>query len=325
MPPVVIGAVLVAGAAAGAIAGSMKDKASSSATQRVDAGDATQIEKDAGMRQRGAFDSYYDYTQAGPGQEDVGKAYGSSQDLAKMYQDYSKTGGLPGSEDITNANNYATNIFAPQQTGLNQAFQDQNSQAQRLAAQMGRSVDDPVLQAQMRLGQIREQNMLNSQKTAFGSQMALQLPQNRLNLAGQGNNILQGLASQAFTNQSNLIGLGSNIINQERNMRLATATRTAEQYGESGGGLKGALAGGVAGLGSAASAVSSFGGMGGGGGMGAPQGQSSGYPGVPGMPGAGIPGAMGMSTTPYLSMPSSFQTMPASYQIGSGGRNLFNA
>lgn len=151
------------------------------------------------------------YVQAGPGQSDVSNAYGSNKDLAAMFGDYAKSGGIPGQEDINAANGFANNMFQARQVGLNQSFIDQTTDANRLAARLGRSVDDPILQAKLRTGFMRQQDSLSAEKQGLAQQFALQLPQQRLQYAQGQNNILNGLSNQAMQNQSYLLGIGNQL------------------------------------------------------------------------------------------------------------------
>lgn len=236
-----IGLGLAATSAAGAVAGAIPK----SSTQTVDAGQATDRERQGlGLQDRSAKE-LEGLTAVGPGERDVTASLGATRDLAGMLDEYTKSGGLPGQNDISAASGFAGSIFDPQRTALKQSFVEQTTEANRQAALLGRSVDDPILQAKLRTGMMNQEAKLNSEQGAFGSQLALSLPGQRLGLAGQRADILSNLASQAFSNRSALLALGSGIAGAERQFRLNTATRKSE----TGGGLGGALEGGLAGFG----------------------------------------------------------------------------
>jgi hypothetical protein len=170
----------------------------------------------------------------------------------------------PDAGDIQRGNSIADNMFRSQQLALNNMFQDQSVQANRQAALMGRSMNDPILAAKLAQEQTRQQGMLDAQKGAFGMNYAMN---NRMELLGQRANVLGGLASQALANRQNLAAMGEGIMNNERQFRLATATHYGTQEQSSGGGLGGFLTGAIAGAGAGAKiagGIPSFGGGGGG-------------------------------------------------------------
>jgi hypothetical protein len=266
--PIGTTAALIAGGGAllGGVAGALGKNQKTDSESYLDAGQAGLREQKGLFDSEAALDRVNDYTQVGANQSDVAAGAQGARDLASMYGDYAKTGGLPGQGDVDISQGFAKDIFAARQTGLDQSFQDQNVQANRLAASLGRSVDDPILQAKLRTGFLRQQDQLNSDRTGYASQLALALPGQRLGYAERRANALSGLASQAFQNQANVISLGSGIADQERNFRIATAHRYGNQNVSSGGGLGGALEGALTGLGGGLGAASKFGLMGGGGG-----------------------------------------------------------
>lgn len=178
------------------------------------------------------------------------RATGTQNDLFSMLRQYSQTGGLPQAQDISTGNDYAKQLFQSRQTGLDQAFKQQGVDASRLAASMGRDVNDPILQAKLRTGYMQQQDQLNSDQGSYGAQLALSLPGQRLGYLSQANDLASGLAAQAFQNRATLLGMGSGILNQERNFRINTAT----QYGEgesskklSGSDIMGNILGGIGG------------------------------------------------------------------------------
>lgn len=230
-------------AAGGAIAGAIPKKS----TTTVDAGQATDRETNALTQQDNMYSQLQGLTKMGPDGSDVAAATGASRDLGSMLQQYSQSGGMPGQQDIQTANQFAGDIFAPQRTQLQQSFTQQTTDANRQSAMMGRSVDDPILQAKLRTGMMNQEAMLNSQQGAFGAQTAMAMPQQRLQYAGMRADVMGNLATQAFQNRAALLQTGAGIAGAERQFRLATATR----QNESGGGLGGAIEGFMGGLGAA--------------------------------------------------------------------------
>lgn len=192
----------------------------------------------------------FDPNQQAQFQQDIAGARGAQTGLAQMLEGYSKTGGLPSEQDITGANQVAQNLYNPQRVALQQSFTEQNTEAQRLAARLGRDVNDPILQAKLRTGFMNQQAGLEAGQGAFAQQFALQQPERRLGYAGQRADILGGLATQAFQNRAAIMGLGSNLFNTERQFRANTAERYGTNQQQSGGGLGGAITGAIGGAGS---------------------------------------------------------------------------
>lgn len=221
-----------------------------------------------------SLDQLNQLTNAGPGTQAVKDSMTASNDLSALLKQMAQTSGLPTQGDINTSNAFSGNMFASRQTELNQMFQDQNTEAERLSARLGRPVNDPVLQAKLRTGFMRQQDSLNAEKQGYASQMALQLPGQRLNFTSMNNDLQGGLAAQAFRNRAAILEAGQNLMNNERNFRLNTASRWGEQ--SSGGGLGGAISGALGGSmiganvanmfsGGGASISNSLGGGGGGG------------------------------------------------------------
>jgi hypothetical protein len=255
MPPA---AIIGGGALLGGIAGAIPKNTTQS--QTVDAGQAGANEM-AG--QQGMMDMYRQlqgFAGAGPGQADVAAGYQGQKDLASMYQQYAQGGFLPGAEDSSRAQSFAAGQFAPQQAALNNNFADQTFAMNRSAAAMGQSANDPIAATKMRIEQTRQQGALDASKNAFGQQMAMQMPMQRLGFQEQASGIQAGLATQAMANRQALAAMGEGIMTNERNFRLATATRTQNQ--QSGGGFGGALTGAIAGAGMGMSGAHLFGGFG---------------------------------------------------------------
>ena len=177
------------------------------------------------------------YARTMPGQEDVTKGYDAQRSLAEMLQQYSQTGGMPTQQDFRNADG----LFSPRQQQLNSMFEDQSTESDRLAARLGRPVNDPILQAKLRTGFMRQQDQLNAEKMG----MADQLSQRRLGYATDRTNVLGNLASQAFANRTAILSLGSQLGNNERDFRLRAAGSNTTSV--QGGGLRDAIAGGITG------------------------------------------------------------------------------
>lgn len=181
---------------------------------------------------------------AGPGQSDVAAAYQSSLGLAQLFQQYSQTGGLPSSADTSYATGVAKNLYAGQQASLNNSFVQQTQEAQQRAAALGRSPDDPVLAAKLAIAKTQQQGVLAGNEQSTAQQLALSLPGQRLQYAIGGNNVLQGLASQAFSNRAAIISQGNQIVSLDNNLRV----HAGSQVNTTGGGAGNAFAGAVGGL-----------------------------------------------------------------------------
>ena len=239
----------------GAVAGMQGDRSSQSYTKNVDPASALELQAN-GVLGSGLTD-FQNIVNAGAGQQDMTASLQSQRQLAALLQQYSQGGFLPNSADMQQAQAFTQAMFAPQQTQLQQNFADATTTANRAAARMGRAGNDPILLNKLLQEQTRQQQTLNSQMTAFQAQQAQLLPQQRLDYANQYAQVQSGLASQALANRQALMSLGSQIKNQEQNFRLGTASTTATS--SSGGGLMGALTGGLAAFGAGAKAVGSFG------------------------------------------------------------------
>ena len=228
-------------AGAGAIAGSMPDKSKGG----IDAGSATALENQASQVIGTNLSQLQNFVGAGAGQNEVAGGLAASNNLASMLEQYAKGGFLPGEQDFATANKFASQAFQPQQIALQQNFQSQQQRAAQLAAQLGRPVNDPIIQAKLSQEYMQGQERLGAAQGAYASEFALQLPQQRLGYTSQLADVKNSLASQAMANRQALLALGSQVQGQERQFRLQTGT----QWQESGGGLKGAITGGIAGLG----------------------------------------------------------------------------
>ncbi len=302
MPPVAI----VAGAAlAGGVAGAMGSKKSSSGTSGLNLDEASALENKATSSIGTNFDQLTGLTNAGPGQQDVTAATGASRSFAEMLQQMSQTGGLPGQEDIAAAGGVAQNLFQPQRVAQQQAFQDAITQSNQQAAILGRSQNDPILAAKLQQENLRQRALLEANQGATQQQLALQLPGQRAQYAGQSADVLGGLATQAFRNRAALLEAGSNIQSQERQFRLNTAQKYSNIEEKSGGGLGGAITGAIGGAGAGASMAGGLGSM-----FGAGGGAS--------MMGGSLPQASAIGS---FQAPQFGQSMQQSF----GGPSLFNA
>lgn len=299
MPP----AVIIAGAAvAGAVAGSMKDKKESSSGINLAPANSTE-DYGQGLMNKSAHE-LEGLVGAGPGKQDVTNATGSSRDLATLLDQYSKGGYLPNDQDVATGQKFAGQLFQGQRTALNQNFQDQTNNFNQQAALMGRDPNDPVFRNKLMQEQTRQTALLDANQGAFGTQMALDSPMQRLQFKQQQTQVLGGLASQALANRQALAAMGEGIMTGERNFRLQTGTKWGKE--ESGGGLKGGLTGMLAGAGAG------FGMAGGFGGAGAPT------TGFSGMPAASMSNVQAGAFSNSLQMPqfgSSFGQQPSPYSF----------
>jgi len=186
-------------------------------------------ESQALAAQTKAFGDIQSFVNRGPGAQEVSAALGSQRSFAQMLNEFSQGGFLPGQQDWAQANMFTQQAFAPQQEQMNQFFQEQNMMGQRQGAIMGRGVNDPVMRAKLAQEQARQQSMLGAQQTAFGSQFALSLPQQRLQFAGMEADQRGQLAQQAMANRQLISGMGNSIREQERNYRLNIASKVNAQ------------------------------------------------------------------------------------------------
>ena len=214
----------------------------------------------------------------GPGSSDITAGYGAQKDFASMLKSYQEGGNQATQGDIDTANRYGKQLFGAQQEGLNQSFEQARQQYAQQAAIQGRNPLDAVFANKQYTEQQGAQSMLNARQGAFSMDYAMQQPGQRLGFAAQRTNLLSGLATQAMQNRQALISLGSGVLTNERAHQYSTSTKFGNQ--ESGGGLRGAILGGMAGFGMAADIGSNFlsaaqGGGGGQGGSGKDIGRSS--------------------------------------------------
>lgn len=233
----------IAGAALGAMAGGQKDQ--SSATSSLNIAPESALEAQASGSIAANFGQLQNFINAGPGMSAVNASQVSNAGLADMLKKYSQGGFLPSEADMATANKFAQSAYNPQAVALQQQFGQQQQRAAQLASQLGRPVNDPIIQAKLSQEYMQGQERLGAAQGAFANQFALNLPQQRLGYTAQLADVQNSLASQAMANRQALLSLGSQIQGAERNWRLNTASRTQSQ--ESGGGFKGMLTGALGG------------------------------------------------------------------------------
>ena len=180
---------------------------------------------------------------AGANQQDVTAGLGAQRSLGDLLAQYAQGGFLPSQQDFATAQGFATSAFAPQQTAINQQFEQQQQRVAQLSAQLGRPVNDPILQAKLSQERMQAQERLGAQQSAFVSDFAQKLPMQRLQFTGQLADVRSQLASQAMANRQALIGLGSQLQAQGQQFRAGTASRSVESGGGLLGGITGALGG----------------------------------------------------------------------------------
>lgn len=243
----------IGGAIIGAIGGAMGQHGSShsSGSSGVDLAPASGLENTATTNIGNDYGSLQAMVNAGPGQQDVTNAYNQQGAYSSMLSEFARTGGAASPEDIARAQQQASLQFAPQQVALNQSFEQEQMRAKQLAAQLGRPINDAYIQAQLGKERMNSQQMLAANQGAFIGQQSQQNALSRLGYTAQLTDVQNSLASQAMANRQALLSIGQGIQGSERNFRLGTATRWGQQNGttDSGGGLGGAISGGLAGAG----------------------------------------------------------------------------
>lgn len=225
------------------------------------------LEESAYNQQVSSFADLSKLIGLGPGANEVSANTQFQNNFADQLQQLLGQISNPTQTNIAQNYSEAQQLFAPEQTALNQQFQDQNVASNRLSARLGRAGNDPILRNKLAQEQTRQQTMLNSQVGSYSRQLPQIKGQQVLELGGQLSNLRQGLASQALQNRQTLLAMGNELSNSERNYRLQTAGHsgntytTTEKWG--GGDTRGFLEGGMAGFGQG---MKMFGGGGGAGG-----------------------------------------------------------
>ena len=250
MPAAAI-AVPIAGAVLGGIAGSQKKQtnATDNSFSSTYLAPQSELGQAAQKGQLSNYNSFQDLVNAGANQSDVTAAAGQQRSLADMLQSYSQGGFMPTQNDISYANQMSSQLLQP-------SFYQQGIDANRLASQLGRPINDPVIQAKLRTAEAQQQGQM-------ATQMAMQLPQQRLGYATQLADVRNNLASQAMSNRQAILGIGGNILGQSNQMQVAGASHQGwdTKNQQSGGGFAGTLTGMIGGAGGA---MKMFGGGGGG-------------------------------------------------------------
>jgi hypothetical protein len=248
----------------GAIAGGQKD-VSDVQTSKILAAES-ELEKQAGKSLMSTLTGYEGLVNAGPGEQDMTRATGASRSLADLLQQYANGGFMPTAQDYQQSWSTTQNIFQPRTTQLQQRFQEEERGFAKQAQMMGRDPMDVVFKNRLAQTRAREEALLGADQTSFYQQQAMSMPGQRLNYMSNYANVTGGLASQALANRQNLLSMGNTIKQNEQNFRLNSAT--TNQRSTSGGGIKGAIAGGIAETGAVMDMASGFMsmGMGGGGG-----------------------------------------------------------
>lgn len=159
----------------------------------------------------------------GQAQGDIAGARQESMTLIDMLRN-AQAG--PSRQNIAQAQNFANQMFAPQEQAMQTQFRQAETDTSRLAARLGRQVNDPILRAKLAQSQADMSGQLQAQKGAFAAQSAFGMQQQGLDLQGQLMNVRGGLASQALQNRQTLLGLGQSLLQQERQFRLGAAGQT---------------------------------------------------------------------------------------------------
>lgn len=254
------GIASIGGGLLGAIAGGQKDKQSTTnnTSTRVDLQSFDDLNKgrsgletDAYNSQVSSFQDLLKLVQGGPGQAEVDSNLSFQNSFAKQLQAMLGKIGNQTQADVQNNFGQAQQLFAPQQTALNQQFADQTTASNRLSARLGRAGNDPIMRNKLMQEQTRQQTMLNSQIGSYGQQLPQIQAQQAVELGGALSNLRGGLASQALQNRQTLMGMGNQLAQAERNYRLQAAGRTTNSLQETidGGGFKGAVGGLLGGAG----------------------------------------------------------------------------
>lgn len=247
----------IVGAVAGGVAGSQGT--SNSTSTSVNLANASALQNQANNNVSGDYTSLENDVNAGPGQQDVTNYMNNSTSLAAMLGQYAQSGGMPTSSDFSQGNSLASQAFQGQQTALSQSFQQQMQQANGQAAMMGRSGTDPTLMGTLGQSQMLQRQQLMANQGSYANQLAMQLPGQRLQYAGQQNQLLGGLATQALQNRQSILSMGSGILGQQQQYQLGQSGNTSTQ--STPGGFRGALLGAMSGAG-AGMQVASMGQMG---------------------------------------------------------------
>lgn len=231
-----VGAAASAGKGiAGAIKGSKKKDSKS-----LNLAPSSQLEKVAGQMSREELEQIRSLVGQGPGAQDIQAGLGAQRDFASSLSQFARTGSL-GADFEQGARRSAANLLAPERQQLAASFDVQRQRTAQLAAQLGRSQDDPILQAKLAQGQIQQEAALGARETALAQQFQGQ----QLAALGQSAELQAALGQQALQNRLTLFGAGQQALGAERDFRLRSAGSTTTSG--SGGGFLDAVGGGFAG------------------------------------------------------------------------------
>lgn len=242
--------IAVGAAVVGAVAGAQKDKNKSSVALSGETGQ----EFAARNISTRTLNDLRRMIEGQSGDAELKAAKTSQADFAQLLQQFAAGGFMPNEQDIKRSQEFAQSQFAPQQLALEQALFTEQQNTARIAGQLGRSQDDPILRA--KLAQTRAQGtaQIQSQQQAFAAQLAQNAPMQRLGFQQQLTDFRSGLATQALQNRQTLLSLGREVQSGLTNKRIQTATTTRT----SGGGMQGAVTGAIGGFGAGAGMSSSF-------------------------------------------------------------------
>jgi hypothetical protein len=218
----------VAGGALGYLSGSGEEESAQTAwSQSINLGKMSGRERSANQGVTSSYNMFGQLVNAGPGISDVRASRASNNDLSAMLERYKMEGGAdPTAGDISRAGSLSDQLFAAQRIQMGQAFEDQTTGANRQAALMGRSINDPILKAKLAQEQTRQSAVLGAQQGSFATQYAMQQPMQRLGFQQQLTDFRGGLASQAMANRQALMAAGQTIQSNERNWRLQKADKS---------------------------------------------------------------------------------------------------
>lgn len=133
---------------------------------------------------------------------------------------------LPTSDDVFNAKEATSGLFAAEENQLNEIFKQERIQSNREAASLGRSTIDPVLQAQLRISKASQLAGLESRKTTEASRLALQLPALRQQALERQASFAEVLANQGISNRQSLMEMGSSFMSKLASIRGMEKTKT---------------------------------------------------------------------------------------------------
>lgn len=188
------------------------------------------LERQAREAQSAGLTSFEDMLKGGPSLSQFQQqGLSASNDLASLLEQLRGSGGMPGAQDWSQAQSFAQQATAPQ-AFQNELAMRQSEQAQaRQAALSGRSGMDFTFQRGLAQQRSDLAGSLGAQQSAISSQIAQQLPMQRLGFAQDLAQLRQGLASQAMQNRQAIMSLGSNIQGQQFGMRERQATTTVSR------------------------------------------------------------------------------------------------